>query len=383
MGGYKVTFKYEYKEFLDKYSNEIPVYFQNIILSAHEHINHNNKKKIVVLGDNFYGIYIKAMGAEPVYLNGGSYQSLENASDVFPQISDPIAKCAVGMLLEKDKDFLSHISGIILSISNDSMKKSNIYLRELGIPLIIAEPPSYLVKQMPQNFAKSQHDIIKELQKACKSHIDLDILYKEITLYKKIEELGQELKLLNLPEIIKVFLMETAFLALDKNMWCKEMDHYIRQANHKLFKIPKTALLLTGSPIVFPNYKTYKIIDSVGIKNYQNNCFRFPKFHLVNTQCKKEGLLKNCFEIHYINSFSSGTIKGTGEYNFNADTKAVLYHLLKGQLYNAYEAQQMEKSAIRQNIPFLCVETDYTKADKEQIKIRIEAFAEMIKKEIE
>ena len=44
----------------------------------------------------------------------------------------------------------------------------------------------------------------------------------------------------------------------------------------------------------------------------------------------------------------------------------------------AYEAERIEKAAIRAGIPFVCIETDYTNADTEQIRIRLEAFSELL-----
>ena len=71
--------------------------------------------------------------------------------------------------------------------------------------------------------------------------------------------------------------------------------------------------------------------------------------------------------------------KALFRHNSDDETDAVLFHLLKGQLPAAYYANKVEKSCIDEDIPFICVETDYTKADKEQVKIRIEAFTELLK----
>lgn len=59
--------------------------------------------------------------------------------------------------------------------------------------------------------------------------------------------------------------------------------------------------------------------------------------------------------------------------------QGVIYHVLKGQLNYAYEAERLEKAAIKKGIPFVCIETDYTNADVEQIRIRLEAFSELLK----
>jgi len=89
-------------------------------------------------------------------------------------------------------------------------------------------------------------------------------------------------------------------------------------------------------------------------------------------------LYSKLHEIHYwaVNQDISHSL------TVNADeikhSSGVIYHLLKGQLSYAYEAEQIEKICIDNGIPFVLIETDYTDADTEQIRIRLEAFTELI-----
>ena len=59
--------------------------------------------------------------------------------------------------------------------------------------------------------------------------------------------------------------------------------------------------------------------------------------------------------------------------------QGVIYHVLRGCLVYDYEYQFMEEAMGKMDIPIIRVESDYNEEDVEQLRIRIEAFIELIK----
>ena len=57
----------------------------------------------------------------------------------------------------------------------------------------------------------------------------------------------------------------------------------------------------------------------------------------------------------------------------------IIYHVLRGCLVYDYEYTLLEKTFGEKGIPIIRVESDYNEEDVEQLRIRIEAFIEMIK----
>ena len=57
----------------------------------------------------------------------------------------------------------------------------------------------------------------------------------------------------------------------------------------------------------------------------------------------------------------------------------IVYHVLRGCLVYDFEYQLIEEEMGKLGIPIICVETDYNEEDIEQLRIRIEAFVELIK----
>ena len=64
----------------------------------------------------------------------------------------------------------------------------------------------------------------------------------------------------------------------------------------------------------------------------------------------------------------------------NAKAEGIIYHVLRGCTPYDFELPMIEKVAREYDIPLLRIETDFSSEDVEQVKIRFEAFVEMIEK---
>jgi benzoyl-CoA reductase/2-hydroxyglutaryl-CoA dehydratase subunit BcrC/BadD/HgdB len=59
--------------------------------------------------------------------------------------------------------------------------------------------------------------------------------------------------------------------------------------------------------------------------------------------------------------------------------EGIIYHVLRGCLVYDFEYQMIEEELGKLDIPVIRVETDYNEEDVEQLRIRIEAFIELLK----
>lgn len=198
---------------------------------------------------------LKAYGLKPIFLGGGSYLMGDNA-EMFPQISDPVAKSSVGLLLDQECDLLKELDAVLIVANNDISK--------VGFKLF-----------------------------------NEGIFKKEVMLYKRAYDLMEQENFQGLP-----------------------------------------------------NYRELDVA--------------------------KGSVSKASIAFQHKSAFNSGTISNVERVELPKNTDGIIYYRLKGQTSQAYEAERMEELAIAQNVPFLCVETDYTYTDSEQMKIRVEAFYEML-----
>jgi len=60
------------------------------------------------------------------------------------------------------------------------------------------------------------------------------------------------------------------------------------------------------------------------------------------------------------------------------DIEGVVYHVLKGQIEYDFELENYEKQFSAYGVPVFRLETDYQYQDVEQLRIRLEAFSEML-----
>jgi benzoyl-CoA reductase/2-hydroxyglutaryl-CoA dehydratase subunit BcrC/BadD/HgdB len=61
------------------------------------------------------------------------------------------------------------------------------------------------------------------------------------------------------------------------------------------------------------------------------------------------------------------------------DIQGVIYHVLRGCLVYDFEYKRIEEELGQLGIPVIRLESDYNEEDVEQLRIRIEAFIELIK----
>ena len=336
---------------------------------------------IAVLGTGIPELYIRAAGAKPQFLFGGNYFTNQYAEQVFPQISDPVLKSAGSIIFSGQLACIKDITAMVVPVSNADTRKVLPYFRELGYPVITVEEEPFLNSKVTPKFQSSQMDFVVELQKLTHRPItakSINAAAKQITNAHNAFKL---LKTMKLPQIAKDFIKQTYYLAPDIQQWA---DRVNRLTAEKLKPMTESRprLLLIGSPIYFPNVKVPFVLHNVGIRDYENHCgVPNPEDYtelIKHNHLPLNSMFRKLHEIHYKSAQNDIANVLYTDTSFLQNADGVIYHLLKGQLMYAYEANQIEKAAIKAGIPFVCIETDYTNTDKEQIQIRLEAFSELL-----
>ena len=155
---------------------------------------------------------------------------------------------------------------------------------------------------------------------------------------------------------------------------------------HYSQRIPqKPGILLIGSPTYFPNMKMPKLLDEMGIDLIGTD---FEMNSRLNIRPKSKlgfkRLLKHIIRINYYNDISTSFIFNANRINYiksmvkNNHINGVIYHVLKGHVCYDFELDFIEDIFNKLNIPVFRLETDYNEQDVEQLRIRTEAFFEML-----
>ncbi len=353
---------------------QIPEYFKKCYIDFKLDDTSDGKKKVGVIGDNFYSLYIKAFGMQPILISGGSYFTGEH-TDMFPQISDPVAKSAIGLLLDPEYQLWNELSAVVIVALNDSYKKAIAYLKEMGVHVIQVEPIPYIREGNPFSMYKQQYTAINDISKIKMGVFREGVFKKELNSYGKAYDLMEENAFLALPTMIQSFFIHLLHSVEDKEEFFHQLEEFLDGQSDI---VPQKQVTFMGSVITSPNRKLFQICQEIGITHVENLCERLPYFGDIDLMGGTFSLLGKSIQFQHKNAFLPATIGEMQHISLPKDTDGIIYYLLKGQVSEAYEAERMEELAIEQGIPFLCVETDYTDTDSEQLKIRVEAFYEML-----
>ena len=147
-------------------------------------------------------------------------------------------------------------------------------------------------------------------------------------------------------------------------------------------------IIIMGSPVVFPNYKIPFLIHDVGLTLLDTIDCSVLKQELIHEKYSLTGscerMIRNIASAWYGRDASSAFVRNNALFEHisrlvqKRDIEGVVYHVLKGQIEYDFELERFETLFARYDIPVFRLETDYQYQDIEQLRIRLEAFSEML-----
>lgn len=359
-------------------SEEIPEYFLSLANSNDRRRRTSESACVAVLGTDVPEIYIRGAGAEPVYILGGSYATSNYVEKNFPQICDPVVKSGVSYLTEEDR--ISEFEAVIIPVSSMDARKAGQYLEVFKIPVIFLERMPATETEPSAGFEFQQKKFIRRLESITGQKLSVPRLLDAAQMITTARQLFEKLPCLHISQMAADYIRQTYYMTSDTEEWISQVQHFIE--THPDKQESRRNILLTGSPIRFPNTKFPRILRDVGIPHYNNTCnVNVPADYssvLQNPGSSVSAMQKRLLEIHYQMEKRLPATQIMHDDTGLRGYQGVIFHLLKGELNYAYEAGRLEREAIALGIPFVCIETDYSNADIEQIRIRLEAFSELL-----
>ena len=154
-------------------------------------------------------------------------------------------------------------------------------------------------------------------------------------------------------------------------------------------KNKKPRVFIAGSPISFPNYKVSFLLEELGAQIVGDESCLSGRllYDPVMPKDESEESMIRALAARYISActcpvFDNVEDRRTALFEKVKLSKAegIIYHVLRGCTPYDFELPMIEKVAKECDIPVLRIETDFSSEDIEQVKIRFEAFVEMIEK---
>lgn len=151
----------------------------------------------------------------------------------------------------------------------------------------------------------------------------------------------------------------------------------------------RPGVLLAGSPVLFPNEKLPLLFESAGLRltaladpvSIRMNLPgpRPGRFRRVNTLVRELAAAAPTLDVSGSQTVNRGLHTAVRELLELRQIDGIVYHVLKGQIEFDFELSAIEAIAGEFGLPVFRLETDYQPQDVEQLRIRVEAFAEMLR----
>lgn len=342
---------------------------------------------------------IYAAGAMPVRLCSGSYTAYAIGDDVVPRDACPLVKAVMGFEQTHTMPLYDNCSLMVLPVTCDCKKKLAGMLGE-GKPTAILHIPARKEEDADiEMYLRQLYQLIPKLEAAAGQKITAKTLAEGINRVGYAQyEMSRFLKYRRFqPALLhgtQVMAVMNAFSYMPVWEWAGQMNRLnveleVRLGQKKFVgKTKQPRILITGSPIAFPNIKIPLLIEEMGgILVADETCYGERGLYdptvvidesfdgmmraLANRYtrpCTCPVFVDNTQRIYRIRQMIK-THKAQG----------VIYHVLRGCLVYDYEYQRMEEELGKLGVPVIRVESDYNEEDVEQLRIRIEAFIELIK----
>lgn len=342
---------------------------------------------------------VHAAGARPLKLCSSSYVGFYIGDYVTPRDICPLIKSVVGNVISGISDIYKSCDMYVVPVTCDCKKKLASQLSDYKTTMPLYIPLNHMDDNGIDTYVKEVKKIADQISEITGVKVTRESLALEI---KKHADVQREIKRFSkLKSDSGILIRGVHALAVMNSMAYDDIyswGNHLKRLNEELLerknkqafltnkKLPR--ILLTGSPITFPNMKIPLIIEEQGgiivadetclgdrgMSDLVSVCddsldgyYRALANRYVRT-CSCPVFPNNETRIHKIeNMIKENHIDG------------IIYHVLRGCLVYDYEYEQIEQYFSAKGISVIRVESDYNEEDIEQLRIRLEAFIEMIK----
>ncbi len=334
----------------------------------------------------------------PVGLCAGTQFSVPTAESVLPRNTCALIKSSFGFKLGRVCPYVQASHLIVGETTCDGKKKMFEILSQYQ-PVYVMEVPNKKTERSRQLWLGEVYAFKEVIEKLTGNEITAEKLEQAIEMVnarrRALQRLYDLRKVSPVPISGKDALLATQVAFYDDakrntqmlNALCDELDKRVSTGQGVA---PENAprILISGSPMAIPNWKLHHLVESSGaVVVCEESCTGTRFFSdLVETGNKTlEDQLKALAD-RYMNIHCAcftpnderldDVVKLAKEYKADG---VIHYNLQFCHTY-ANEAVNVAKRLENEGIPLLRIETDYSDEDSGQLKTRIEAFLEMIKK---
>jgi len=342
---------------------------------------------------------VYAAGAMPVRLCSGSYTAYSIGDDYIPRDACPLVKAVMGFGKIKALPVFDNCSLLVAPVTCDCKKKLAGVIGSVKNTVPLHVPPLKKDDADTEVFLKELYRLIPILEEETGRQVTAESLAEGINMVGNAQyEMSEFLKYrrhdLSLMSGTQVMAVMNAYSYMPANLWAEQMHRLNEELKlrlsqgHFVSRKNQPRILVTGSPIAFPNIKVPLLIEEMGgVLAADETCMGerglYDPVSVIDASF--DGMMRSlasrytkpCTCPVFVDN--SQRIYRIKQMIKDHKIQGVIYHVLRGCLVYDYEYQLMEEAMGKMDIPIIRLESDYNEEDVEQLRIRIEAFIELIK----
>ena len=379
---------------------EIAWFFREVdAFFGEEHLK-NYHPELIVLGEDYPPELALSACDHPFRLLGGSLETTHWSDALLPRDADPVSRSACGYLLN-DHFNLTEKATVILTLSNDNRRKLAGLLRARGIDVITVDlPPVFDTASSQEAWAAEMLRVADEASERLGKKLSYRRLFhaaEETTQIRKAIASYKTL-MLNSPgcmsPALRDLIAESIFYAQDRAVWLEHLTRLtgeIASWQQRYFLQPdgRPWVITVGSPVIFPNEKLPMLLDASGLyladridslsMMTQKPALKLRRFGKPESLVRQMAQIIPGSEVSGAWTVNQGLLNSLEHRLRILPVDGIVYHVLKGQIEYDFELPEVERMAAEYGVPVFRLETDYQQQDVEQLRIRMEAFAEMLR----
>ena len=363
----------------------------------------NVRPQVIVLGNDIPAEIICAVCDNPFYILGGSLGTAHWADELTPRDTDPFSRSSLGWLINPQFN-LSNDALIVTAVSSDSRRKLISILQKAGRKVAAMDIPPMSATLNNTNYYKDQLITLAEkIGKHTGKHLTGRNLKKAVKKVARAHRFWQRFQTIS--HTASGFISDEAVLLVEQCMYFADsLDEWMIHVSRLIGELDELSrrfvltqkdqpkVIVLGSPVVFPNYKVLQLISAAGMRIAAVADSLSLEADLAVSGSKRlissERLLDQIVSDHLWATSSGARVNNEGLYSYflhlvrELHPDGIVCHILKGQIEYDFELPYIEKTAEEADIPVFRLETDYQYQDVEQLRIRMEAFGEMLTQKI-
>ncbi len=340
---------------------------------------------------------ILAAGAVPVRLCAGELEAEKAVEEFFPRDVCPVVKSSLG-LARRAHGLWPRLDMVVIPSACDGKKKLADILSQSVSTHVMHLPASKTRAGGRQMWMRSVELFRDALETLTEKKITREALAAAIELsnqsvraYRRFLDMRKRR-----PSVITgedALVVTGASFTDDTARWTKEtlaLCERLRTAhNEKKFARPANAprILLTGAPLIHPNFKIARLIESSGaVIAADELCSGTQRLYnpVVPRAWTMKEMLIAVADKRMLPCTCPCFVEGADRINrllelaqeFAID--GVVYHNLRMCQLHDMESFGVKAALAKQDIPLLAVYSDYSQEDTPQIRTRVQAFLEML-----